>query len=563
MGAPPPEIAVQRLSETLTQVRSAKEVHRYRLGTYRAVVFTEIDAGSIVKIPHAMAVFEHKDKAPVLVLFAEQRLGAEFYGTGSHEMMCLEGGRRERLGDSNAFADVAGFEQRALELAGVRLNVSDAPTRVKPRDPDAPKRKTKRAPIPVEVFDEPEPPSRRSLVPSTPQVKKGFGVLGGLGAALIVLRLVLKLGASGASSGSYTVPPNFNYVPSTPSDKNVLALPGGPADPIALDDANVYWVSHTDATLYARPKVGGEPSVVASDVRNVTGLAVDGDDVYFTFAAARSGSTEAGVRRVAKKGGSPEIFRRSFMRASSPLVHNGVLLCVDGVSVDGLVAGRATFAAYVGIPIDGGAPFEYVTSSEIGASIGANNDFVYWIDLQSGSVEFAPTGGGDASAARRPVFAFEQNDADADDRAFAEIAVDDSSLYVIRVSEYGEHTVERLPKDGRRGTLLASVPAPIDGLTVREGDVWWVQRAAGEDGAVYRVPAKKREPIRVVEGLSTSSRIAVDAKRVYWTVEGEVASAPISSRVGDAGTDGGRDAGGRRVDAGAHKGGEPAERDEP
>ena len=79
---------------------------------------------------------------------------------------------------------------------------------------------------------------------------------------------------------------------------------------MAIDDTHVYFATYgiapcpaPDCTVNRFPKSGGAVQLLASDVREVTGIALDATHVYVSAYTAGSGD---GVRRIPKAGGAKE-----------------------------------------------------------------------------------------------------------------------------------------------------------------------------------------------------------------------------------------------------------------
>ena len=158
-----------------------------------------------------------------------------------------------------------------------------------------------------------------------------------------------------------------------------IPLTGGSAtkivdgvDYFALSASHVVYpnvVSSGLSDLYAVPKSGGAPSLVATKVADCTEMAADGSDVYFIGPDARS------LSRVPVGGGTPQVLLASTSHPFAGCL-NEIRIGVDAIYV---TAGAQTSSVLLEIPKAGG-PYSLIASIQKLTDMALSSTHIYWAD---------------------------------------------------------------------------------------------------------------------------------------------------------------------------------------
>jgi sugar lactone lactonase YvrE len=246
----------------------------------------------------------------------------------------------------------------------------------------------------------------------------------------------------------------------------VLANGQGNATSTQLDSTSVYWVQEATGSVMKVPINGGTPQTLAVGGGGVNFITIDSTSVYFA-----------------------NEFNGEVMKA--PL---------DG---DG---GQTVTLSSVG---SGASP--------AGLAVDAVN--LYWTNLNGGTVDAVPLGGGStttlAAGLTAPIL----------------ITLDAQNVYV----PCGDGTIHAIPKaggDGGIGNVLVSGQGAdgISGIAVDSQHVYWSTNAV--DGGVFMAPLAGGSPTQLVGSQNQAGSIAIDTANVYWVTSlnpgGIVAMAPLA-----------------------------------
>jgi hypothetical protein len=232
------------------------------------------------------------------------------------------------------------------------------------------------------------------------------------------------------------------------------------------------------------------PEILASNLPEVFGLALDGSDVYFVS----SGLTNA-VYRVPKDGmamplqiASAQIFPRQIV------VDQGTLLwTVNGVAND---------AAVRMLTLPNGAPTDLVAGEPTGLwGLAAAGGFAYFANQEADTVRREDIGSPGAplaiaSLAARPW----------------DLAVDAGFVYF---TSYDSGDVRRAPIGGGQApALVAGGQSNPLGIGVDATHVYWSNETGG---TINRAPLAGGTVETIASGESSPTYLALDGSSVYWT----------------------------------------------
>lgn len=165
----------------------------------------------------------------------------------------------------------------------------------------------------------------------------------------------------------------------------------------------------------------------------------------------------------------------------------------------------ATSTEVDSMPASGGTPAHFADSTYNVVDIAVDASGVYWAQADSEGygniVVVAPDD-------------TQPKDVTPSDYAPDHIALGNTAVYWVTGG-----TVFKAPKSGGAAQKLATAPASVsDGIAVDDSYVYWT--ALDNLGTVRRVSKSGGDAKILVQGLDTPRAVAVDAKYVYFTVEG-------------------------------------------
>jgi len=169
----------------------------------------------------------------------------------------------------------------------------------------------------------------------------------------------------------------------------------GQAQALAIDATSAYWLNfdlttHTSTVMKA-PLSGGE-AVQLAVAQSIQGsLAVDGTSVYWTELDTSVGTVF--LEKVSIDGGPVT----TLLSTTASWNHAGAIAVAPtrvyfaGAAVDG-------HDGLLGVASTGGAPIEITRTSAVAAAVATDESFLYFSELDSGSVKKVPLEGGTPSA---------------------------------------------------------------------------------------------------------------------------------------------------------------------
>jgi hypothetical protein len=283
-----------------------------------------------------------------------------------------------------------------------------------------------------------------------------------------------------------------------------LAKDNGCVFSIAVDTANVYWsCGGKMGSIMKVPIDGGAATQLATSPQPQY-LAVDGTNVYWS--EDPSPAAEIGILSVPVGGGTP-----------TTLAYEGSGI-IQGISVGG---GRVFWldfeAGIFDVPIGGGTVENLVSERSKNGNVftyenlATDSSAIYWVGRESqvGArrtsyyVKGLPLAGGHEETI---VSGIQLMAPDASAYASA-LAVNKTGIYW----GYSQAIQGRLTSEGLVRTIEHAGPRSLEGMTVDEASVYWLQ-----DGNVLKAPlAGGSAPTTLATG-QTAGAIAVDATSVYW-----------------------------------------------
>jgi hypothetical protein len=102
------------------QVVSARTKRHYDLGGHRAVLLGDIVSAGPVRYEYILAVYDPAGE-PCLFVASEVNEGRQAMGGGSHFLGVFPGDCHANYGDSDEWADMERFAERAVALAREQL----------------------------------------------------------------------------------------------------------------------------------------------------------------------------------------------------------------------------------------------------------------------------------------------------------------------------------------------------------------------------------------------------------------------------------------------------------
>lgn len=260
---------------------------------------------------------------------------------------------------------------------------------------------------------------------------------------------------------------------------------------IVVDAHNVYFTDNqgTDSNVLSVPKEGGTVTVLASNVYDPSGIAVDAAYVYFVDTSA--------VRKVPIGGGPVTALADAENAAYSAVA-------VDDDNV--YWTNYAGLGSTMQIPKAGGPPITLDGGSHYPAGVLVTGGSVYWTAFSDYAIESAPVGGGPVVtiAADQPAPRWG-------------LAADDTRLYWITEGTFPME-IWSVPLDaGAPPALLGLAPSDWASATSLLVDAEYAYFSV--DCSIVRLPIGGGEPLitTVDEALGCPRFMTQDAENVYYT----------------------------------------------
>jgi hypothetical protein len=105
-------------------IESAEPRRRFPLGKYTAVLLDNIKSAGGVQYRYILVVFNDESEKPCFFVASEVNTMVEAFGGGSHFLGVFPGNGHENHGDSDDWADLKKFTERALEIVKERLKIA-------------------------------------------------------------------------------------------------------------------------------------------------------------------------------------------------------------------------------------------------------------------------------------------------------------------------------------------------------------------------------------------------------------------------------------------------------
>lgn len=323
-----------------------------------------------------------------------------------------------------------------------------------------------------------------------------------------------------------------------------LVTPTGPSPSrIVVSNGELFWAEASEEPVKKISLAGGPPVALARNVGVPEGLAVAGNDVFWV---------EGGNLRKVSVGGTPTTLAtgtRCAGGADTPVVDNVYAFWVTSECSPDTYSIRR-------VPISGGTPTTFVTTSIPILTMAADAGNLYWMENRfpdaNGAIRtMAESGGSPVTLAAgfvsraqtfalngSSVFYTEANFPATDnlvkvslpggapvrlatlDVTPKKLAADETHVYWVDSAG-----VSALPTAGGAIVPLATVGnSPLD-LALRGGDVVWTETtgpAHGETGAVKSVPKAGGALSILFQGGDAPRQLATDETWIYWTEGGPI-----------------------------------------
>ncbi len=302
-----------------------------------------------------------------------------------------------------------------------------------------------------------------------------------------------------ACAGFTTLAACSQAAASTPA--NVLADDIGNVNTLAASDGYLYWVRLDAAdtnswSIERMAETGGAVDVVAANIAEPGGLAVDGTSVYWTDVAG--GRLLAAPLSGVAAGGTPTVIASNL---TSPL---GIVV------VDGAAYVNETTSLFdssmVRIPFDGGAP-KTIASGFMQPATNEGST-LYFAHVNALSCAAAP-------CALSTIYRYATGDASptalfTSPEIVQSIAVRDGNIYTVSESADPSalYDVSQTPLAGGSPTTIASGLTNAEGLVATPGSLYWMVR-----GVVWTAPTDGGKATQVSDDLVSS--IASDGSALF------------------------------------------------
>jgi hypothetical protein len=273
---------------------------------------------------------------------------------------------------------------------------------------------------------------------------------------------------------------------------------------LALDAENLYW---TDASgVGAVPLSGGAPRRIAIYPAQNRGIAVGGDEVYWTTTSLSVVSRAPKAARTVV----PDNVAFAELEPVDVAVDRTTVYWTDNLS-----------EFVMGAPLDGGAPSAAAVDPCQGPyAIAVDETHIYWTNVLDGTVNSAPKGGSGYAVALASNQGFPSG-----------IALDGTNVYW---ASNGDGTVMAVPLAGSVPVCLASGEVGVVSVVVDARYAYWslptnhgeLRRVPLGGGDVTTIgvacpPANMGDtpmpPATCGHGQAGAGLVAVDATSVYWT----------------------------------------------
>ena len=273
---------------------------------------------------------------------------------------------------------------------------------------------------------------------------------------------------------------------------------------IAVDDANVYWVT-AGGDIMSVPVAGGATATLAAAEPDVRDIAVDGTSVYWGSHDGTCGS----VKKVAREGGTPvELVRE----CDSMYFEIPGYIAVDATDAYYLMSGR--YSQHIGrVPRDGGDTASWGNILYYSGSMALGPSHLCYFVVFSPELFCGPKGGGPGSYGTSYLP--------------SRFAVTAEAAYVAasgRLVGYG--TIAAVPLDGSPVVELADgVPGRIVTRIVTDGvAVYWIAYPdqEGQGGTMWKVPISGGTPVELGKCAADPCDFAIDATSFYWVDSGKI-----------------------------------------
>lgn len=118
----------------LPAISDARHVRSYKIGPYLGTLVTDCQSAGEIEYTHVLFIYQmvplpKKETPPpcVMAVAAEVNSFVGQFGGGSHFLGVFPGSGHENWGDSDQWADLDIFADKALEIVQDRLHVSEPP----------------------------------------------------------------------------------------------------------------------------------------------------------------------------------------------------------------------------------------------------------------------------------------------------------------------------------------------------------------------------------------------------------------------------------------------------
>lgn len=275
-----------------------------------------------------------------------------------------------------------------------------------------------------------------------------------------------------------------------------------------------YWYDGTRtrstslSSYYLKPADRAGVTTVASGLRQVSALCVDSGQVYFTEGSCAS-SGYAGVSKVPVTGGTPTRLTGQSPAPGHPL----------GIVVDGL-------AVYFTQNVDGygGALSEVSTGGGAWTNAIASLNAPRFLIRQGGDLfwpEDGPSGGSlirstcpECPPPPPPSVGASALTLCSSPGMVMQVVADENYVYW---ADLDEGTVSRVPRDGGTRTILASGLAQPWTVALDSDYIYWSEYGTGGNGAIWKLAKAGGPAVRIAQGLAGPLAVAADGDRVFWT----------------------------------------------
>ena len=116
----------------LPMITNARPVSRYLIGPYLAVVLTDCESDGMIEYQHVVIVYHidpeaEQDESPMPVMAVAAERSTALQDENSFFLGVFPGDGHLNMGSSTDWGDLGKFTNKALEIIGDHLKVSEAP----------------------------------------------------------------------------------------------------------------------------------------------------------------------------------------------------------------------------------------------------------------------------------------------------------------------------------------------------------------------------------------------------------------------------------------------------